>query len=198
MAKTDAELDDLRLLINCPRLYISNFFNGIKAEIDIFFNQQLFSLAHNEYNKKEKSSELTETWIKTIKRLETYETECLNNEKKLKFKVSLIDQINRYIDLIGSRLTPQNQQQHAQQSCQNKSSTDKQNSNCMNRIVIEYEIKKENDPLRQLIRNVTLKIERILFMERTIFFRKTCNQIGKLICIKNHYVSKQMLQFLKK
>ena len=196
MAQVDAELEELRLLINCPRLYISNFFNDIKAEIDFTFNQQLLSVVSNQH-KEEKHNELTETWIKTIKRLEAYETECLKNEKKLKFKVSLIDEINKYIDIIGSRLTPLQQQQQQQQSCQ-KSSSQKQNSNCMNRIVIEYEIKKEKDPLRELIRKVTLKIERILFMERTIFFRKTSHQTGKLICIKNQYVSKQMLQFLKK
>lgn len=202
MAMLDAELEDLRLIINCPRLYISNFFSEIRAEIDLAFSRQLFSAVQLNPSQCQQDNKIT--WQRTIKRLDAYEMECLNNQKKLKFKTELTDEINRYIDLIGSRLARQkNADSDSNQTNRNLNeqteSSDKQTGSGTNRLVVEYELKpKEKDPLRDLVRKVTLKLERILFMNRIVFFKKISTQIGRLICIKNQYVSKQMRLFLKK
>lgn len=72
-------LDDLRFVIELPRLYLANYFEELKARIDLLVAQR----CHNETD-KEIRKVLNANWSELINRIEVFEQECLariNNNK---------------------------------------------------------------------------------------------------------------------
>jgi hypothetical protein len=79
--KKDIEnnLNELKMLLNIPKLYLANYFIDLKTQVDLkYFNQE----------------KLKDQYMKIIKRIESFEQECYNknnkSKKRNKFK-SIVD-----------------------------------------------------------------------------------------------------------
>jgi hypothetical protein len=162
------KFEHLKFLFECPRLFLSNFFNDLKAEID-----SSFALKEQSINDKEI---LTENWTNIIKRVEEFELECFRAKKKNEFQKEFQQEMSELISLIASDLIR----------------------------------KKADNVLDDLISQNILKIEKELFLNKTIVYldeskteRNIFDEIdlettaGKLLIINDQYLSSNELQLLK-
>lgn len=182
----NTDLETLKLLLNCPRLYICNYFSDLKSEVDQAFNQYFITL-NNHFN----STHLT-NWVEIIKQIELFEKDCLSKQKTNHFKSFLLKEINVYLDLIQAKLDS-----NPTRVSNSLTKPNWNNTSCINRLTIDYKLK-QKDELNDLINECIVKIERVLFQNQTILFIADRNKIGKLLIIQNEYLSKQLRQLVRK
>jgi hypothetical protein len=93
------ELDDLKLIFQVPRLYLSNYFSSLRTKVDIAFTKKQFEEADSQ-------SQVTtaENWNKMIEQINLFEYDCLAAQKSNKFCDAFNKEINEKISLIESTL----------------------------------------------------------------------------------------------
>ena len=97
--KLKVKLDQLNTLIEFPKYYLSNFFCDLKNEVDVTFAQ----ICINEQNAT-KIDEFKESWIKTIQKIDSFESKCFKNLSKNKLDKLLCHETNKLIRLELIRL----------------------------------------------------------------------------------------------
>ena len=169
----NGKLKHLKFLFECPRLFLSNFFNDLKAEIDSSFVLKELSLSENE------RKILIKNWIDIIKRVEVFEAECFRVKNKNEFQKEFQHEMSKLISYIETDL-------------------------------IQHKKTENNENLEDLICENILKLERELFLNKTIVYldeSKTERNFfqyidfettaGKLVIISDQYFSTNELQLLK-
>ncbi len=69
------ELNELREIVEFPRLYLINYFIDLKNQVDKQFALKQFREQNIETNQK-----LSKTWQKMISFIDLFEKECLNQK----------------------------------------------------------------------------------------------------------------------
>lgn len=74
MAENSKDLEEIKQIIEYPKLYLINYFENLKSKVDLDFEQRL-SLIKDDEIKREK----TDKWLKLIEIIEKCLKKCLNN-----------------------------------------------------------------------------------------------------------------------
>jgi len=90
-SKLNDEIEELRKMLNIPKLYLSNYFSDIKSKIDLH------------YAKTFESDK--ETWVQLIEKVEVYENEFL---RKFKLNDQLKAELSEEIEEIRTRINEAN------------------------------------------------------------------------------------------
>lgn len=172
----DEELERFKLLFECPRLYISDYFYDLKTEID-----SAFAIKQSTTTDK---NVLNSNWDKIIKKVESYETECLRVRKTNKFDEEFHNYNIEAIKLLNSKLTDLKQGEQQENNAQ---------------------------MIKNLINENINKLEKNIFLNKTMMFLNESNCIieifdkldymtsaGKLVFITNEYFNKRNMQLIKK
>lgn len=159
--------EKLKLIYDVPRLYLSDYFIDLRAQVDHSFAFQKM----NETTEK-KRDKINLIWLKMIDRINSFETECLNNAfevKKHRFGIKL-----KEIEDILAKQTSNNE-------------------------MLDY--------CDDLIRNETYRLQRILFLNKTIIFldKNNCPSASifhkmknsKLLSICDEFLSEHGIEYLK-
>jgi hypothetical protein len=190
ISKTFGMLENLRLLLEIPRLYISNYFDEIRKEIDFAINEKFFK------NASASNDVLNENWSLMIEKLHTYETAFLKNFPKNKFSDTITHETANKIEALEHKSKLILSQQHSEPFTE------------------EY-IQKLSNELNQLeneIYDETVELEKLAFKSMCFIFidQKMCklescfekmnkeNTVGKLLIIKNEYFGKRGVFLIKK
>lgn len=175
------ELNDLKLLFEIPRLYIYNLFNDIRNEIDIAVNEKIIK-ERGSFNES-----LISNWLKMIDIVYSFEYNCLKNFKNNKFSSESSKSTQNVIESIEFKL--------------NLLTTQSENID---------DIETELDNLDDQIYDEAYKLQKIIFMSKTLaffdennckiknYFGSSGRTTGKLIIIKNEYFGKRGLFSIKK
>ena len=180
------EFERLKLIFECPRLYICNHFNELRCQVDLAFCDKLNKPTNNEKLSSLSKSHLNESWTEIIKTIDTFEKKCLLHKPSNKFNTAFSQETVKKIKLI-ERLIKQlasNLEDHSTQ--------------------IKY--------VCSLVYDEIFKIEKIIFLNQTlIFLNETICDIkylfnkhlsrysaGKLLFIRNEYFGKKSIDYLKK
>ena len=169
--QTSKLFENLKLILQTPRLYICNYFNRFRKDIDLFFIKRIIV----ETNTKTKAK-LNRNWIEIIHKVDLFEAKCHRN------------QANNHLDKLLISVTDE-------KICS-----------------FELSLNDSNLELRQIIQEQIYKLERILFLNRTIFFIDSINYsgfdsfkrmdlqttVGKLIICTNEYFDNRSLKQLYK
>ncbi len=73
--------EKLKMLVQLPRLYLSNYFSDIRTEIDLAFFEKELGIIDNENKLK-----LRHNWQEMINKVNSFEEECLIERSIKKFK----------------------------------------------------------------------------------------------------------------
>lgn len=73
----ESDLDELQLIIQHPKYYLSNHFFNLKNQVDIIYAKQLI----NE-NDLQNKSKIHKIWTQIIDKINSLEKECLKNKIK--------------------------------------------------------------------------------------------------------------------
>lgn len=92
------EYERLKSMFQCPRLFLSNYFTDLKAEID-----SAYALKESELITDK--TLLNKNWIETIKRVEAFEAECFKAKKKNEFNKEFQQAVLQTIAQIEDDLT---------------------------------------------------------------------------------------------
>ena len=138
--KFSKKLEQLKLLLEFPRLYISNYFSDLRTQIDLAFFAKELAI-----NNSEQLIELRKYWNDMIYKLNSFEEKCLIRRSITKFK-ELTKETNQMFKLVESKLDLIKQISDEEQS---------------NEIILE---------LDDLVYDELAKIEKILFLNKTIIF----------------------------
>lgn len=91
--------DKYQFMFKCPRLYLSNHFSDLKQKVDSAFNQKLF----NRPDEKIKFN-LTQNWLEIIEYIESFEKDCLAEQKTNKFNEEITNGYKQTIETIVADL----------------------------------------------------------------------------------------------
>lgn len=210
------ELNMLKYMLESPDSFISNFFSDLKAEVDLAFTKQLINDANNKHMYK-----LNETYTQMIERIDLFEKECLNNQTTNSFNNEIVQELNESIELVTSKIT--NMYRHINENDERPLKRFQINHmNILHKnlyIDLLFQIEDSNnqsfsqmDDLEQeisdLIHEQMFKIEKILFMNKTIMFLEktkpkdkhlaTDITVGKLVFITNEYIGKRCRSIIKR
>ena len=87
------KLEDLKLIVEMPKLYLANYFQELRNKVDLeMFSKQIL---HN--NEIEMKNELNQNWIEMISKIDTFEKECKNKDE-LQSNINRIDEIRIMLD----------------------------------------------------------------------------------------------------
>lgn len=171
------EYEQFKLLLECPRLFICNYFNELKRKIDLAFadlNSQL-EYAHQE------NSDLNRNWSQIIHLIDSVEMKCLKSNKLNRFAFKFSQETNQKLKLI-ERVVKQVSKQ--------------EDYNCVLNLIYDEMYKIE----KNLFQNQTL-----VFLDRkkcklNRIFRLIDDDVsaGKLIFVKNEYFGKKSIEYLEK
>lgn len=87
------DLEDLKFITKCPRLYLSDYFSELRNQIDLVYAAR----QTDEYYNREENDK---AWLEIVKRVETLEEEC---QKKITFKRFKIDNSSK-MELIEAKI----------------------------------------------------------------------------------------------
>ena len=82
------KLEDLKLIIEMPKLYLANYFQDLRNKVDLEMVSK--QILHN--NHIEKKNELNQIWIEMISKIDSFEKECKNKDE-LKSNLNQIEEI---------------------------------------------------------------------------------------------------------
>ena len=87
------KLQDLKLIIEMPKLYLANYFQNLRNKVDKYmFSKQIL---HN--NDIEKKNELNQIWTEMISKIDSFEKECKNKDE-LQSNLNRINKIKMMLD----------------------------------------------------------------------------------------------------
>lgn len=217
IAKLYEELNLLKNMLESPDSFITSFFSDLKAEVDLAFTKQLILDSNNK-----NMFRLNETYTQMIERIESFEKECLSNQTTNAFNNDIVLELNESIELVTSKIT--NLYKHASEHDVGKTckkfqinhmnilhknlyidllySNDEDSNQSLNQVdELEQEIS-------DLIHEQMFKIEKILFMNKTIMFLEKTKPrdkhlandmtVGKLVFITNEYIGKRCRSIIKR
>ena len=83
------KLDDLKLIVEIPKLYLANYFQELRNKVD----KEMFpkQILHN--NDIEKKNELNQIWVEMISKIDSFEKQCTKNIDDLQSNVNRIEEI---------------------------------------------------------------------------------------------------------
>ena len=88
------KLQDLKLIIEMPKLYLANYFQNLRNKVDKYmFSKQIL---HN--NDIEKKNELNQIWVEMISKIDSFEKQCTKNIDDLQSNVNRIEEIRITLD----------------------------------------------------------------------------------------------------
>lgn len=211
------ELNLLKSMFETPETFITNFFIDLKAEIDLAFTKQLILDSNNK-----NMFRLNETYTQMIERIDLFEKECLLNQTTNTFNNDIVLELNDSIELVTSKIT--NLYRHASENELSRSGK-KFQINHMNilhkNLYIDLfypndddsnaslnEVDELEQEISDLIHEQMFKIEKILFMNKTIMFLEKTKPkdkhlandltVGKLVFITNEYIGKRCRSIIKR
>lgn len=143
------DYEQLKLLLTQPDLYIWNYFNDLKNDIDISFGTKLL---------EESREELNLAWVQMIDRVKEFEQECLAAHPNLDQYRTFLETIEaKYTDLMA--FVEGGNEPKAKKI---KSYTNPYKEAEERRIrLIDFD---------ELVYDETIKLEQILFLNKTIIF----------------------------
>ena len=151
------DLEQLKLLLSKPDLYIWNYFNDLKNEIDIAFGTKLLEEPVDSEN-------LNIIWLQMIDKVKQYEQECLTATPSLdQFETKFLKSI--YLKSIESKL------------CDIITEDIESNEPRTKKLKVYVNVYKENEEkkqrlndLNELIYEETTKLEEVIFLNKSIMF----------------------------
>lgn len=181
--------EQLKSLIESPKMgiiYLSDWFSELRSRIDLEFVKKDILITDISLKSKFK-----ENWTKIISNVDLLENECIKSYKKCK-NYETSQETKENLQLIENKL--------------------KNLANLFNQNITNEKYEQEIDEINDLIYDERLKIEKILFLNKTIiFFNKTnCKHnnllgkleseiaVGKLLVISNEYFGEKGIEFLKR
>lgn len=178
MAKSIA---DLKFQFEFPRLYLSNYFEELRNEIDLSIAKKMQQKPNEEIKRK-----LTEDYIQIIDRINSFENSCFKIRAANKFSNEFSDRIKHSIEIIDAKVTHLKRRKHPD----------------------IYDFMYYVLEIDDLVYEVHFQIEKLLFQNKTILFLdKETAKISKLfdtifdcklIIISNGYFSKKGLNSITK
>lgn len=188
--KLNKKLDDLRTLFKCPRLYLTNWFDEIKNDVDIAYGQkEIFE------TDPDLRTILRTNWNSIIERISLFEENCLKNQPTNKFNQHTTEAISQVINSVETNLIELHKLE------QSVPAEDQ---------LIEHKTNLINDSISSQI----IKLEKILFQNKTIAFIAShkssiflANKVfhrmdskttaGKLVVINDEYFNKSSIEIFK-
>ena len=179
MNKINERLDNLKFLIEIPRLYIANYFQELRNRIDILAAERCFNPT-NEKNKHE----LNVNWAHIIKKIDLFENESLRKmPSNTMTNATIAELVNEALVLINQIET-------------NKADLDE---------IVNFEYEKALNNIEKKLNRIFFLNRTILFLERKdckipqLFSKMNMNtSFGKLIIIINKYYTSDDLSFILK
>ncbi len=89
------ELDALKEIVQLPNLFIANYFEYLRNDVDKQIATKLIQLEENE---KEKKNELNQKWKKIIDKINSFEKTCNKNKINLEPNRKQIDSIETMLN----------------------------------------------------------------------------------------------------
>lgn len=178
------QINNLKVLIEIPSMYINNYFIDIRNEIDLAVTEkQIKENGHLDEN-------LNKNWIQMIDLLYAFETECLARLKSKKLFYDIEKNGKDFIQSIDLKLSKLEKEVYQETT---------------------HETAAELEKLENEVYDETFKFEKIVFMNRTVVYLDKNNSklenyfenmnpkttIGKLVVVKNEYFGKRGLILLK-
>lgn len=94
------DLEDLKDIAELDSLYLTEYFNGLRNEVDKEITSQLVNLKNDE----QKKTELNKIWHDMIARINAFEQECIYTELNLAENKERIQSIEETLYLIDKEL----------------------------------------------------------------------------------------------
>lgn len=170
LTELNHNLDNLKSLFTCKRLYLAEYFLELRNQIDLKVNK---IIELNETNREE----ITKNWLQIIEFINSYEKQCFKTCSNNKFSNEITLQVNTAIELIESKI--------------NNSNIDLDDET--------FEL--ITDQIDDHIYENILKLERIIFLNKTIFYLESTDiepSFGKLIFVINDHFGTKGTQFIIK
>ena len=91
-----SKLEDLKKIVEIPKLYVADYFIELRNKVD----KEMFSKQMIHKDDNQMKNEISETWKKLISRIDSFEKECINTDK-LQLNSNRIDEIRIMLDNIN-------------------------------------------------------------------------------------------------
>ncbi len=177
------ELEELEALVQMPRLYLNNFFLNLRNEVDLAVAKQSQIKVTQEITLK-----LNENYELMIDKINEFERECLARPVKNIFTKAELEEAIKMIEFIRERI----------RNLSIQDDEDDGENGKLDDLIMEIE---------DLIYDETNRLERIIFLNKTMIFLEENNSklndcfnkmnyltsAGKLIFITNEYFGKRGL-----
>lgn len=187
--KLSKELNELKALLDYPRYHLTEYFDEIKTNVDVAYSAKELNELDNEVRIL-----LRNHWTQTIDKITEYESECY----KLKniFSPNVIKDTEETIKSVEQHLNDLSKQISEFNETQEK---------VIKRCKIDELIKL----ISVLLWQARIKLDEIVFLNKTIVFIKADKAIknqrifyqmnkkttaGKLLIIKDTYLSKELIE----
>jgi len=95
----EKELNHLKLIFECPRLYLGDYFADLKSQIDMLFARKEIL----QVNEKIKAN-INYNWNQMINKISSFETECFKNRSHNSFEAKLTEDIKEKLHSIDNQL----------------------------------------------------------------------------------------------
>lgn len=173
------QFEQLKLIFECPRLYISNYFTELRCQIDLAFIQQSI-------NNQSNSNINNNDWSQIIETIDSYELKCFKSKPSNKFNLKLSQEINQKIRLIDRVL---------------KQIALKENDDLSRQLYdLHNLIYGEVFKLEKLLflNQTAIFVPKNNCQFGGIFDKMDQSAVGKLIIAKNEYFGQKSIQFLNR
>ncbi len=74
------ELENFKFFLEFPKNYVSEYFRGLKNEVDL----SLIVIESNQLNDQDQNKKMKELWLQIIAKIDSFEQECLKKCESLK------------------------------------------------------------------------------------------------------------------
>ena len=86
-------LNELKEILELPSLYLANFFEGLRNDVDIEFAPKQLELQNN----REKKNQLNELWQQMITKIYSFEKNCIKDSYDLETNKKRINEIEKLV-----------------------------------------------------------------------------------------------------
>jgi hypothetical protein len=168
MIKTKLILDNKLKLVKdafeCPKLYLSKHFIGLKSKVDIAYAKQQSVLSTN----SSALEILNVNWLETIDKINLFEKDCLNFRNEIIFSNELREIVKTSINDIENRLLQFEQSKKLNEREDDDDDDDDDGDG--DDEDDEYDEDELSRQISDLIYGLLLKIEKVLFINKTMVF----------------------------